>query len=309
MIHIETSNIEQSENTAISIGNFDGMHLGHMNLIKKLKEYATPQNLKTVVFSFYPHPRVVLKNEDIRQIFTRQEKKFVIEKQGIDIYIEYPFDVEFAKTSPINFLEDILVKKMKCKVLIIGEDYRFGRQKLGDVDFIKEVAKKLDIEVIVVSHNVYNGSKISSTDIRNCIAEGDVAEAQKMLHSPYFVAGTVITGNKLGRELGFPTANLSLDENKILPPNGVYITTTEICETKQQYNSVTNIGFKPTVNGTQKTVETFLLDFQGDLYTKNIIIYFYERIRAEQKFGSLDLLKSQIAKDVLTATEYKRLKD
>ena len=301
MIHINDLQIEQSENTAISIGNFDGMHTGHINLIKELRDRATKENLKSVIFSFYPHPKFIVTGKDIDLILTREEKISVIENMGIDLYVEYPFDKDFAETTPKYFIEEILAKKMKCKVLIIGEGYRFGKGQQGDINFIKEISKRLDIKVVVVPHEIYKSEKLSSTNIRNLILKGDMQEVAKILHTPYFIKSSVIEGNKLGRTIGFPTANISIDSIKILPPNGVYITKTKICKTKKEYKSITNIGFKPTVQGNEKTVETFLLNFENDIYSDDIIVYFYERIRDEKKFNSLDELKEQIAKDVVQA--------
>lgn len=304
MIHIDNTNIDQFNNTAVTIGNFDGMHLGHMALIDKLKEYSNKKDLKSVIFSFYPHPKYVLTGIDVDHILSRDEKLFLLDSMNIDIFIEYPFNLEFAQTSPKYFIEEILVKKLKCKILIIGEDYKFGNSRLGNINFIKEIANKLNIEVVIVPHYMHNNKKVSSTNIRQFISEGNILEAEKILNRNFFIKGTVIKGKQLGRTIGFPTANILPNKNKVLPPFGAYITKTIITKTNDTYESITNIGVNPTVNGKIKIVETFLFNFDGDLYGKDILVCFLKRLRDEKKFSSLDELKKQIKQDVSIAKSY-----
>lgn len=304
MIYIDNTDIEQYNNTVVTIGNFDGIHLGHMALIDKLKECANKNNLKSVIFSFYPHPKYVVTGFDVQHIFSRNEKFFILDNLNIDVFIEYPFNLEFAQTSPKYFIEQILVKKLKCKMLIVGEDYRFGNSKLGDINFIKKIANKLNIGVIVVPHYMYDNKKVSSTNIRKLISEGNIYGAEKILNRNFFIKGTVIKGKQLGRTIGFPTANILPNKNKILPPFGAYITKTMISKTNDTYESITNIGVNPTVDGKIKIVETFLFNFEGNLYGKDIIVCFLIRLRGEKKFRTLGELKKQIEKDVNIAKNY-----
>lgn len=301
MIHI-TTNIDQEQNTAVAIGNFDGFHSGHEELIKKIKNIT---DQKSVIFSFYPHPKTVITGQMVKEIFTKNEKIELAKKIGIDIFIEYPFDLEFAKTTPEHFVYEILVRRLKCKTLVVGCDYKFGKNRNGDINSLEILCKKYNIDFFVLSDSLYNGKKISSSIIRDYIEDGRITEANKMLSKTFFITGKVIKGMQIGRTINFPTANILWEENKLIPQKGVYSTTIKI--EGIIYKSITNIGTRPTVNGSNISIETHILDFDEDIYHKEVVIYFEKKIRDEKKFSSLEDLKEQIAKDVASRYEYSSL--
>ena len=285
----------EKKETVVTIGNFDGLHIGHKKLISTTKKYALDRNLKSVLITFNPHPIEVLKNIPFLRIFSEQEKNIEIEKENIDFFIRYPFTKEFALISPIDFVS-ILSNKLNCKVLVVGEDYCFGRNRAGNVETLKKLGKESNIEVIVVSNIIIDGERVSSSIIRNCIKEKNIKKANMLLNRPYYILSKVVEGNKLGRTIGFPTANIIPLENKILPPDGVYITKT-IYEGKT-YKSITNIGTNPTVNNIHKTIETYIFDFNENLYGEYIKVCFYDWIRGVEKFDGIESLKKQICKDI-----------
>jgi len=296
MVHITDANINLDKNTIVTLGNFDGVHLGHQKLIDVLKspEYS---DLKKVVFSFYPHPLKVIKNADIKTIFSRAEKHHLIKNMGIDVFVEYPFTLDFSILLPEEFVRNILVEKLKCKILVIGDGYKFGKNKSGDALHLKDMGEKYGVEVIIVSHEMDSSEKISSSTIRSFILDGEIEKANNLLSRKYFVEGTVVSGNKIGRTIGFPTLNIIPDSEKLLPPSGVYKTTT-FHKDFDAKKSITNIGFKPTVGSLEKTIETHIFDFNKDLYGEIIKIEFEKFIRKEKKFANIEELKEQIKNDI-----------
>lgn len=297
---LQSKYIEQDKYTAVTLGNFDGIHLGHQKLISTVKEYAEKCGLKTIVFSFYPHPKSFFFGEDFYTIFTRYEKERLVEKMGVDELILYPFTAEFANMEPEDFAE-YFFDRMKCKVLVVGDDYCFGKNRRGDYNLLKSIGDKKGVDVIKISSINDNDIRISSTRIRECIKHRDFKEAYKLLGKSYFVSGNVVGGKRIGRKINFPTANIVTPDNKLLPPDGVYLTRTE--HKGKIYNSITNVGKNPTVGGKHKTVETYIFDFEQDIYGDEIIIRFYDFIRDECKFNSIDELKEQITKDKAKAIE------
>lgn len=303
MEHITGYHIEQKEPTAVTLGNFDGIHLGHRELIRQTKEYASKENLRSVVFTFLPHPMFVFQNRDLSAlIMSPEEKEYAMERMDVDVYIEYPFTKEFASMRPEDFAEKLLFEKLNCKVLIVGENYKFGCGQKGNYALLKELGKKHGVLVKQVSSILYEGSRVSSTRIRNCLISKDIEKANRLLSTPYFILGEVIQGKQLGRTIGFPTINFVADKIKLFPPNGVYATRT-VCDGKIYYG-VTNVGCNPTVNGTFKVVETFLFDFQKIVYGKRLKTYFFKWIRDEQKFADIPALRQQLKNDEASAVEY-----
>ncbi len=303
MEHITTSAIEQSCPTAVTLGNFDGVHMGHRRLIETAKEYAERENIKSVVFTFSPHPMFLFGNrENNALIMSPEEKMLAIEEMGVDTYIEYPFDREFASMPPKDFAVNILFKKMKCRALIVGYDYRFGKQNSGDYKLLEKLGKEYGVETIFVPNVVYEGERVSSTKIRECLVNRDVEGANRRLTEPYYIFGQVSEGKKLGRKLGFPTVNIIAHEDKLFPPNGVYATVT-VYEGKAYYG-ITNVGYNPTVNGKHKTVETNLFDFHKDIYGEKILTFFFKWLRDERKFPSVEALRDEIARNTVTTKEY-----
>ncbi len=302
MEYIDNENINQLNNTVVTIGNFDGFHIGHAKLINVVNYYRNKYNLKSVVLSFFPHTRKVLFNEDIKYIFSKEEKIYLFEQIGIDIFIEYPFSLEFSKLSPEEFIKNILVDKLNCKVLVVGEEFSFGKNKSGNTKKLKNICNDYNIEVIIVENEIYNNNKISSTNIRKLISDGNFKEVKDLLFKDYFIKGVVRSGNKIGRTIGFPTANLSVSQNKILPINGVYITETYIINEKKLYKSITSVGNNPTIDDNNNiNIETFIFNFNRNIYNEEIVVYFYDFLRREEKFNSLEDLKSQIDFDVISA--------
>jgi riboflavin kinase/FMN adenylyltransferase len=303
MEHITDTRIEQSQPTALTLGNFDGLHLGHRSLINLTKQFAEEQGLKSVVFTFSPHPMLVFKKkDDFALIMAPDEKKFQMEQMGVDAYIEYPFDAEFAAMSPEDFAIKLIFEKLNCQVLVVGEDYHFGKGAAGNYEMLKELGAERGIMVIGVPKVLHEEERVSSSRIRKCLIEKDLEDANKMLTVPYFIMGTVKEGKKLGRTIGFPTVNIEAHPLKLFPPNGVYATKT--LYKGKYYYGVTNIGKNPTVNGTVKIVETFLLDFNEMIYGEHLQTFFYKFLRSEEKFPSVEELQRQIGINAEQAREY-----
>lgn len=287
-------------NPVVTIGTFDGVHLGHRKVIHRLQELAQKVKGETVIFTFYPHPRLVLNPADntLRLINTLEEKKVLLEAAGIDHLVIYPFTKEFSKLTYIEFVEQILVKQLGMKYLVVGYDHRFGHNREGKYEDLKIFADQLNFKIErqdVLNMDTIN---VSSTKIRGAIAEGDIQTANKNLGYRFFIKGDVIDGKKLGRTIGFPTANIDPQESyKLVPKDGVYAVKVDVDD--KRYLGMLNIGVRPTVNNQldNRSIEVHILDFDKDIYYKNITIHFYQRIRNEQLFASLDELKSQLAKD------------
>ncbi len=292
------------ENTSITIGNFDGVHKAH----KKLIEMAIgcgksfDGGLKTLVLSFYPHPVAFFRSGSFKPLVTSEEKQLLLNQLDVDFFVEFPFE-EVVTVEPEQFFKEILIDKLGCKALTVGEDYRFGKNRAGDINLLKQLGEKYGVTVNVMSDIYYEGRRISSTAIRECIEKKDFELAEKMLARPYFAMGKVTSGKSIGRTIGFPTLNISTHEDKLYPSNGVYITTTE--HGGYIYKSITNIGVKPTVGENERVIETFLFDFSGnDLYGEEIVVNFHKWVRDEKKFGDVSELKEQIAKDKAVAERF-----
>lgn len=293
--------LNQQKNSVVTIGNFDGIHLGHKKLINTTKKIALEKSLNSIVFSFIPHPLEVLKNQQFLYIFTQEEKKRVLLKEGIDIFLNCPFDKHFANLSPNEFI-DLILNKLNCSILVVGEDYCFGKNREGNIEVLKKIGVEKGIKVIKIPDVIFDGERVSSSKIRECIVNKNIQKANTLLNREYFVLGNVSEGNKLGRTIGFPTANIIPEKNKLLPPDGVYITKT-LYEGKY-YESITNIGKNPTINNTLRTIETHIFDFNQNIYGKEIQVLFLEWVRDVKKFSSLDELKQQIAKDINKTNQF-----
>lgn len=307
MEYITTNDIKFDKGTIITLGNFDGVHIGHQKLIEKL--FSIKDSIKedylTTVFSFNPHPKCVVKNIPFKTIFDKDERKLILEDIGVDVLVEYPFDENTMNMSSQSFVKDVLIDKLNAKYVVIGEDYTFGKNKEGNVNYLKECLEKYSVEVFILETVLFKNQKISSTDIRQSLIDGDMKNVEALLNKPYFILGKVVHGKELGRTIGFPTMNVLPDKNKLLPHNGVYIT--EVLIDGVYRNALTNVGVNPTVNGDQLIVETHVLDYSGDFYDKLIKINFIDKIRDEKKFNSLDELKAQISSDILSLKSYKNL--
>lgn len=299
-----TTEFKIEEATAVAIGKFDGLHLGHKLLLDQLLE-AKDLGLKAAVFTFDPSPNVFFGGEDIKELLTIEEKRVAFEKLGIDYLVEYPFDADTASISPESYVVDFLIGKMHAKFIVAGEDVSFGDRGKGDAALLKKLAKEHGIQVRIISKLCHYGREISSTYVRSEVINGNMELVTKLLGNPFFVSGTVLTGNRIGRTIGMPTVNLRPKEQKILPPKGVYFSTVELIGEEQIYYGVTNIGTKPTVEDKNVMgIETFIFDFQRDVYGKEIIVSLYCFDRKEQTFCGLDELKAAIAENVRRAKAY-----
>jgi riboflavin kinase/FMN adenylyltransferase len=287
-------------NGVITIGNFDGVHIGHQALFHEVIEKADSINGTSIAMTFNPHPvRVLKKNGNPPLITVHELKTELIEKTGIDVLISVPFTPDFASISARDFVIGLLVKKIGMKAIIVGKDYTFGKNREGNLEFLKSCAKEYGFEVIVVNWiPISNNMKgrISSTKIRELVTDGKISDAQQLLGRYYQVRGTVMAGrNRGGRLLGFPTANIKLHD-ELCPKTGVYAVTVEYMESK--YKGVANIGYSPTFEDNIFTVEVHILDFNENIYGRNIRVNFISRIRDEMKFTGIDQLSEQIKKDI-----------
>ncbi len=302
MIVYENKDFLITENTAVTIGNFDGIHMGHQKLIETVLDYSKRFNLKSVIFSFNPHPVAFFgKTEDFKTICSPEEKKFIAEKTGVDVLIQYPFNREFASLSPTEFV-DWLCTKINCRVLVVGENYCFGKDRAGNFSVLEHLGNERGIKVIGIPRVKVNDVRVSSTGIRRLINNGDMEKAAYLLKKPYFVMGEVVVGDKRGRTMNFPTINVMPQNKKLLPPDGVYFSTVII--DGKEYYGMSNIGVNPTFNGERRKIETNIFNFDEEIYGKTVVITFYKRIRGERKFDSINELKAQLNADRETAKNY-----
>jgi len=298
------SEYKAAKKSIVTIGTFDGVHIGHKLILEKLIQNAKERDCESVVLTFFPHPRMVLQeSSDVKLINTIEEKSELIGNIGIENLIIHPFDQKFSRLTAEEFVKSILVDLLNIKKIIIGYDHRFGRNRTANIDDLIVYGKQYDFEVEQISAQEINDNAVSSTKIRNAILEGNISLANKYLGYNYTFSGEVVKGKQLGRTIGFPTANIQIKESyKLIPKNGVYIV-------KSNYDGNTifgmmNIGNRPTVNGENQTIEVNFFDFDTDIYNKIISIEILDFIRDEQKFDSLDSLKSQLNKDQQTSLSY-----
>jgi len=292
-------------NAVVTIGNFDGVHKGHQAIFHQVIEKAEAISGTSVAVTFVPHPVKVLKKNNWPALITLHEQKIeLISKTCLDVLVCIPFTKEFAAITADQFIKDLLIKRLGMKAIVIGKDYSFGKDRKGNIDFLKKCADELDFEVILtdwipISHN--QTDRISSTRVRKIVMAGNVDQAVNLLGRHYQIRGRVVSGrNRGGRLLGFPTANINLAD-ELCPKTGVYAVTVECKQGK--YKGVANIGYSPTFDDHIFTVEVHLLDFEGDLYNHQIRVNFIKRIRDEQKFANIDELSKQITKDIETGRE------
>ena len=284
------------QNTAVACGKFDGIHLGHQALLNQLFDLKQ-QGLQPTVFTFDTSISAKMAQDGF--IYTRKERAHILAQMGIANLAEYVFDEAFASMQPEQFIKTVLVEQLGAKAVVVGEDFRFGCQRSGDITTLEKYAPLYDYQLYVVPKQQDIAGKISSSRIREAILTGDMKKAAAMLGRPYFVMGEVIYGQQLGRTIGMPTANVAVPEHKIVPPKGVYITRSRM--EQQVYYGITNIGSKPTVKGTEVGVETYLFDFQENIYGKQMQVEFLQFCRKEQCFSSIEELTEQMHKDAQKA--------
>ena len=280
---------------AVAIGKFDGIHLGHQKLIQKIIEQKAKGYLATV-FTFDTSAAAFFGGEE-KELTTREEKRIVFEKMGVDVLIEFPLNRETAATEPVEFVQRYLVSQMQAAYICAGTDLSFGRRGAGNYELLQQYADSYGYQVELIDKVRMDGEEVSSTRIREAVRTGQMEAAARMLGTPYSVSGTVEHGRRLGRTLGMPTANLLPEQDKLLPPNGVYYS--KVLMGGRIYRSITNIGCKPTVSENHiMGVETYLYDFAGDIYGKDITVQLLAFRRPEMKFDGMDSLKAQMQKDI-----------
>ena len=293
--------------TAVSIGMFDGVHLGHQSVISLLKDKAKEKKLKTALLSFWPHPRKILNPElEIHQLNTLEEKETLLEKSGVELLFLQEFSEDFRNMDAEDFVKEILVKKLQAKYIVIGHDHSFGKGKKGNFELLQKMGNELDFEVEQLEELSFENQDISSTEIRLALLESRVKDANKMLGYSYNLSGEVIHGKKLGRKIGFPTANLKVNSTKLLPKKGAYIV--EVWLDNQFYKGMLSIGTNPTVGGEKLSVEVYILDFDKDIYHFPVRVKWLKYLRPELKFEGIDALIAQLKKDEQDTRNYFKTK-
>ena len=282
--------------SAVAIGKFDGIHLGHRQLLGEIVA-KKQEGFQAVVFTFNPSPSVLFSKVREKELTSRDEKRQLFEALGIDVLVEFPLTYETAATPKEVFVEEILVRKLNAKYIVAGTDLSFGKNGEGNSAFLVEKSGQFGFQVEIIDKISYKGEIISSTLVRSAISEGNVKKARFMLGSPYFVQGIVQKGNQIGRTIGFPTVNITAGDDKLLPPNGVY--KTEVIVEGRIFEAITNVGCKPTVTDSgQVFIESYLYNFTENIYGKKIEVHFLEFMRKEQKFSNIEELKKQLQKDI-----------
>lgn len=289
---------------ALSLGMFDGVHLGHKCIIDELKKVGSDNNLETAILTFWPHPRFVFNpNEDLKLLNILEEKTLLMEKYGINNLFLKEFDEEFRNLTGEEFVRRILIDKLNVKYLIIGYDHSFGKNKSGNFELLQRLSKELDFEVEQMEAINIHENNISSTKIRNALLKGNILEANEMLGYSYSVSGTVVHGKKLGRTIGYPTANIETENLKLLPKKGAYIV--EVFINNKQYKGMLSVGTNPTVNGEKLTVEVYILNFEGDIYGEKITVNFRDFLHEEIKFEGLEKLIEKLNEDKRLTENFK----
>lgn len=291
------SNFFSNKKTILTIGTFDGVHLGHREILDYLVKISKKENNTSILLTFFPHPRMVLqKDNNLKLINTIEEKQELLHKLGVDELVIHPFDKEFSRLSAFEFVRDILVEKFNISKIIIGYDHHFGKNREGNFEQLQEYGQMFGFEVEEITAKTLNDIAISSTKIRRAIENGDILKANKYLGYNFMLSGKIVKGNNLGSKIGFPTANISVSETyKLIPKTGSYLVKSNI--ENIEYFGMMNIGFRPTVKGDKQTIEVHYFDFDKDIYDEVVEVEVLEFLRDEQKFDSIETLKDQLKKD------------
>ena len=287
--------------TVLTIGTFDGVHLGHQKIVERVVTTARQEGLLATVFTFFPHPRMVVQHDKgLKLIHTLEEKKQLLQQLGVDLLVVQPFNEAFAQLTAEEFVSTILVEHLNVKKVIIGYDHRFGRNRTANIDDMRLFGEKYGFAVEEISVQEVDEVSVSSTKIREALNKGDVTTAEHYLGTPYSLTGTVVHGLKLGRTLGYPTANIQVTEDyKLIPKDGVYAVYSYIGSRKVY--GMMSIGKNPTIEGKGASIEVYFFDFNGNLYDQKLTIEFVQYLREEQKFATIDLLKKQLQDDETAA--------
>ena len=285
--------------TCVAVGTFDGLHLGHRLIIERLVDTAKSHNLKSVILTFDPHPRKVLfPDRGLNLILSPEEKVEVLSTTGIDYLVVHHFDKNFASVNSEDFMHKVMVGKLGMRHLVSGFNNHFGCDRMGDINVLQQYGQRFGFEVSRIDAALLDGISASSTIVRNALVEGDVERAAEILGYSFYISGKVVHGRHLGTQIGFPTANIKPDcEDKLVPKSGVYAASVQV--EGNLYQSVVNIGDNPTISDSNNTtIEAYILDFDGDIYGKNVRVYLYRRIRDQKKFSDLEQLALAIEKDI-----------
>ncbi|HHV98123.1 MAG TPA: bifunctional riboflavin kinase/FAD synthetase [Clostridiaceae bacterium] len=306
-ILLNTDQFNGKKHTAVGLGMFDGLHIGHMELINRLIEQSRLNKLDSVVFTFKNHPENTIKKTPLTKLLTTERQKIeILSKTDLDYVIMQEFDEGFSHVMPEDFVRDILVNKLGIKLAVVGFNYRFGYRGQGDVNLLKTLGNKYNFDVVVIPPVMVDNELVSSTLIRNYISKGQMEKVFKLLGRYYSIDGIVEEGKRLGSELGFPTANIYPHTYLVLPMGGVYITKTII--DGKEYGSITNVGVNPTVeNSGQVKLETHIINFSQNVYNREIEVFFIKRMREEKRFSSKEELVEQISEDLKQAVEFFKL--
>ncbi|WP_250435577.1 bifunctional riboflavin kinase/FAD synthetase [Hanstruepera flava] len=302
---IQSSKSETLQNSVVTIGTFDGVHIGHQKIIKRLIDTAKKEGLTSVVLTFFPHPRMVLQNDaDIKLINTIKERQDILDALGLDYLFLKQFTKDFSRWSAEDFVQKLLVNQLNAKKVIIGYDHHFGRNRSANIDDLKAFGEQYNFEVEEISAQDVNDVSVSSTKIRKALLEGDIATANSYLGYNFMLNGIVVKGKGLGKNIGYPTANLYIEETyKLIPKQGVYIVQSTISN-KRVYGMM-NIGQNPTVNASQnQNIEIHFFDFNRSIYNLELKIELLVRIRDEKKFDSIETLSQQLEQDKITSLAY-----
>ncbi|MGN0318911.1 MAG: bifunctional riboflavin kinase/FAD synthetase [Lachnospira sp.] len=292
-----TADFKLDRPSAVTLGKFDGLHLGHQKLISIVKEEAAKHNLITVLFTFDGIPLSICPQKNQHFISTNAERRNICEKSGIDVEVEYPFTDDFMHMEAEDFIREVIIDKLNAKVVVVGTDYCFGRNRSGNAEYLKAKGIEYGFDTIIVEKEKYQDKEISSTYVREELSQGHMETVNVLLNRAYSITGIVAKGNQMGRELGMPTANIYPSEIKLLPPNGVYASIAVVDGV--EYYGVTNLGTKPTVSdGFEVSVETNFFDFDRDIYGKKIEVRLLHFLRQEMKFDNVDMLKKQMEMDM-----------
>ena len=304
MIRENLQDYNSTKPSVVTIGTFDGVHIGHTKIINQLTTISLKNNLKSILLSFFPHPKMVLQNDnELKLINTIQEKEGLLNSLNLDYLIIKKFTKEFSRLSALEFVRDILVNKLNAKHIIIGYDHHFGRNRTANIEQLKEFGELYDFKVTEILAQDIDDIAISSTKIRKALINGEIRLANKFLGYNFFFSGDVVHGNNIGKTISFPTANIKIDAPyKLVPKNGVYIVKTII--DNQITFGMMNIGYNPTFNGKQKSIEIHFMNFNKNIYDKTLTIEMILRIRNEIKFNSVDDLKKQLEQDKLSTLNY-----
>jgi riboflavin kinase / FMN adenylyltransferase len=307
-VHFGVEGLPKFNKAVITTGTFDGVHLGHVKVLDQLIKEAKAIDGESVVITFYPHPRKVLHkfDDELLMINTLEEKIYLLDKLGIHHLVVIAFDESFYHLSAVAYIKHFLVGKFHPHTIIIGYDHKFGNEREGDIHLLKHFAADYNFNVIEISAQVANHISVSSTKIRKAVIEGNMPLAKELLGYSFFFQGTVVKGKQLGRTIGYPTANLKVPSDKLIPKNGVYAVTCNILEEKYTdilFNGMMNIGNRPTVDGNTKSIEVNIFNFDDDIYDCTVKVFAKAFMRNEVKFSGLDALKEQLATDKMESVK------